>query len=381
MQQSKLSLAAEFAMFAAVSLPTLSAIRSEEMSGWAAIAWCVAFVCFGSAFAAGALSRVFATQRRRIGASLLFAMTLCGLAMLYTTFFSPTTYVAALTLLVTARRLPYVASQRTAWLETSGMAVASVAIIFWFDGWRGVLLGGTPTVAMLIFVVGRSLHDLREQAVRTELALTNAELLASRELLAETSRTAERLRISRDLHDALGHHLAALSIQLDVAARRSEGAAADHIREAHAITRLLLGDVRDAVARLRQDADLNVATLIAPFCRDIGDLRIHLEIAEAATANDTKQAELIVRCVQEAITNTLKHAQARNLWVRIAQDDSGIDIQAHDDGRGVESMKLGHGLTGMRERFAQHGGRVDVTSGTTGGFGVHAMLPRREGTS
>ncbi len=52
------------------------------------------------------------------------------------------------------------------------------------------------------------------------LALANAELSASRELLAENSRAAERLRISRDIHDALGHHLAALSIQLDVASRR-----------------------------------------------------------------------------------------------------------------------------------------------------------------
>ena len=91
---------------------------------------------------------------------------------------------------------------------------------------------------------------------------STAELLGTRALLAESSRVEERLRISRDLHDTLGHHLTALSLQLDVAARLSEGKPADHIRQAHAITRLLLGDVRDVVSRLRETSQLDLAQAI-----------------------------------------------------------------------------------------------------------------------
>lgn len=92
-----------------------------------------------------------------------------------------------------------------------------------------------------------------ERDAREELARANAELVARQSLLAESSRIAERLRISRDLHDTLGHHLTALSLQLDVAARLASGQAAAHVREAHAITRLLLGDVRDVVSRMRDE--------------------------------------------------------------------------------------------------------------------------------
>src|SRR5204863_1503702 len=99
-------------------------------------------------------------------------------------------------------------------------------------------------------------------------ARANAELHATRALLVEDSRVAERLRISRDLHDTLGHHLTALSLQLEVASRLASGPAAERVTEAHAITRLLLGDVRDVVSRLRESSHFDVAaairTLAAP---------------------------------------------------------------------------------------------------------------------
>ena len=143
---------------------------------------------------------------------------------------------------------------------------------------------------------------------------STAELLGTRALLAESSRVEERLRISRDLHDTLGHHLTALSLQLDVAARLSEGKPADHIRQAHAITRLLLSDVRDVVSRLRETSH---STSRRPFVRrsaghDEG-IAIHLDLPDALSVDDTSRAETLLRCVQEIITNTARHAQARNL--------------------------------------------------------------------
>ena len=89
------------------------------------------------------------------------------------------------------------------------------------------------------------------------------------------------------LHDTLGHHLTALSLQLDVAARLSEEPAADHIRQAHAITRLLLGDVRDVVSRLRETRQLDLAQAIR--WRSVGHdegLAIHLDLPDALSVDD-----------------------------------------------------------------------------------------------
>jgi len=234
---------------------------------------------------------------------------------------------------------------------------------------------GSAVAAGLVFAVTFSRQSLRERAARTALAIANAELRASRELLAENSRAAERLRISRDLHDTLGHHLAALSIQLDVASRRAPEPVAQDVHEAHAITRLLLSDVRDVVGTLRRDTDADAVALIRAMCRNIGDLAIHLEAPEGALPVDAAQAEALVRCVQEVITNTLKHAKAGNLWIQLARVDGGITVRASDDGRGAARVEAGTGLTGMRERFAQLGGEVDVTTTVGDGFAVRAFMP------
>jgi signal transduction histidine kinase len=352
------------------------------MNGWPAASWATALLCFIVALAAetwpGSVAREDDRRRR---AALLVVMALCGLVMLYTTFFGNAKYVALITLWMVTRRVPYVATERISWMAAAGMVLVAGAMTFQLEGWLEALGVAAVTAAMLSFGVSRSVQELRDGQAQTRLALQNAELLASRELLVENGRIAERLRISRELHDTLGHHLTALSIQLDVAGRRSQGADAENIREAHAITRLLLADVRDSVGKLRSNADLDLAKLIRPFCNDMGDLRIHLEMPEAVLARDGEHAEALVRCVQEIVTNALKHAEARNLWLSVTSDQNFVAIRARDDGQGAQQVTFGRGLTGMRERFSQHGGRVEISSGAAGGFAVHAWLPQSETAS
>jgi signal transduction histidine kinase len=115
--------------------------------------------------------------------------------------------------------------------------------------------------------------------------------------------------------------------------------------------------------------------LIRPLCRDIGELTIHLETPLSGIAVDAVRAEALVRCVQETITNTLKHSAARNLWITLAAPAEGITVRTRDDGRGTHHVKPGAGLTGMRERFAQFGGDVSITTNTGAGFAMSAFLP------
>jgi Signal transduction histidine kinase len=217
--------------------------------------------------------------------------------------------------------------------------------------------------------LARSEADARERLTRA-----NAELHATHALLAESTRMAERLKISRDLHDVIGHSLTSLTVHLDVAGRLAQGDCVEHVRCARQVAGTLLDEVRDVVSQIRvQPVDLR-ATLRS-LTQGLAALRVHLLIPDDLGALDAARADALLRCVQELITNTLRHAQARELVVEIRQVASGdVHISARDDGRGGVTVE-GHGLAGMRERFESLGGRLSVSSAPGHGFSVEGHIP------
>jgi signal transduction histidine kinase len=80
--------------------------------------------------------------------------------------------------------------------------------------------------------------------------------------------------------------------------------------------------------------------------------------------------------VQEVMTNAVRHAGARNLWIAVSDGADGIRVRARDDGRGAGAFTWGNGLRGMRERFEALAGRVDVETRAGGGFEVRGVMPR-----
>ena len=102
---------------------------------------------------------------------------------------------------------------------------------------------------------------------------------------------------------------------------------------------------------------------------------IHVDVPVSLGIDDTGRADALIRCVQEIITNTSRHAAARNLWIRLDVRGDGVTLEAHDDGRGAASIDYGNGLKGMRERFEAHAGHVEFGWGQGTGFRVHGCLP------
>jgi signal transduction histidine kinase len=143
----------------------------------------------------------------------------------------------------------------------------------------------------------------------------------------------------------------------------------------------MLSDVRDVVGTLRREACTDAVALIRPLCRNIGDLAVHLEVPETPLPLDAIRAEALVRCVQEVITNTLKHATARNLWITLASVTGGMTVRTWDDGRGTQQLQPGTGLTGMRERFEQFGGEVAIATNAGRGFALQAFVPTANTTT
>ena len=219
-----------------------------------------------------------------------------------------------------------------------------------------VLLFGT----FHFFALQSSAAALRAHEAHQEAQALNQELTATQHLLAEASRQGERTRIARDLHDLLGHHLTALTINLQVAGRRADGELRAQIEHCHALSKLLLADVREAVSTLRETPDLDLREALRITVSDIPRLHIELDIADDVRVDDIDVAQSLLRGVQEAITNTLRHTRATRCWVSLWREDQRIRLRIRDDGVAADPPAWGHGLTGMRERIEKVRGRLRI---------------------
>ncbi len=355
-------------------LPTLV---DYARGGWtpAALVWLLVWVLFIAGFLWLTVDAVAPTRvAHRV--ALLALQTVSTLVMVTV---SPNANQAAC-LVITASEAPYVAPRwATAWVVAQCVALMAVFVAR-ADAAPAVVASGAYS-GFQFFALATTWFALGEAEARQALARANAELVATRELMAEDTRLAERLRIARDLHDTIGHHLTALSLNLDIAGRQADGPAASRIQEAHAIAKLLLTDVRDVVSTLRRDRHVDVVSALRTLAAGIPAPTVHLAAPDDLAIDDPVDAHTLFTCVQEIITNAARHAAARHVWITVSSSPRGLEVEARDDGRGCASIAAGLGLMGMRERFEQRGGGVELQSAPGAGFAVRAWLPRAEGAA
>lgn len=304
---------------------------------------------------------------------LLMVLTTAAVAVGYFT----QTGLSAMLLLVMAGVLPWILSLRAAvaWLLLAHIPlVPSFMARDDFSFWEA-LFQSTFYVGFSAFVLVTAYVARQQAQARDEQRRLNAELRATRMLLAESARVNERTRISRELHDLLGHHLTALSLNLEVAGHMTEGRALEHVKQAHTLAKLLLTDVREVVSQLREGDAIDLGGALLLLTERVPALAIHMDIEEPLTLDDAERAHVLLRCTQEIITNAVRHAGARNLWIHCRRDGGQIVINAHDDGRGADVVIAGNGLRGMRERLRQHGGNMTIESRAGGGFRLCLQLP------
>ena len=335
--------------------------------------WTVAQLSFGAAYWQLS-SDLESGLGDRITLMLLGLMTISALEITNVTGSG----LGGILLLVVAGVLPWTLPLRQgiAWLIAQNVGMALMGAAITEANWQQVLLtyGFYLGYSSFTFVV--SLVARRQSAARNDLRRVNSELRATQALLTQGTRVAERLRISRELHDLVGHHLTALSLNLEVASHLVDGQAKDHVTQAQIVARLLLSDVRDVVGTLRSDEGIDLVDALRTLAEGVPRPKIHLELPEALRIEDPKRAQVILRCTQEIITNSLKHADAENLWLRLEQDGKGMSIHARDDGCGTDQLQQGNGLMGMGERLGQLGGELSVQSNIGKGFILDAWLPK-----
>jgi signal transduction histidine kinase len=192
--------------------------------------------------------------------------------------------------------------------------------------------------------------------------------------LAERSRVEERLRIARELHDALGHHLTAMSLNLEVAAHQTTGEARDNVRTAQSLARLLLGDIREIAYSMKQGRATDIVEGLARLAEIVPVPAVHIEVLPGMQVGDPRSSHALLRCAQEFVTNSIRHAGARNIWIALRAGDAALELTARDDGAGARELRPGGGLSGMRERLEELGGSL-VIEAAGSGFALRATVP------
>ena len=362
--------------YACSSVPLLSATwRGPDIATGSPeyVGWCVAYAIFGLAYwyATNDLGR---RQRGLRRVPLLVVMNVAAFAIAW---FSHSGISGILTMLIAGVvpwTLPLIPG--VIWVLLQSYTLVPIFVVWLdyslFDAFAQCLM----YLGFSAFTYVTSLVAKQQADSRDELRRLNSELRATRTLLTESSRIAERMRISRDLHDLIGHHLTALSLNLEVASHLVGGTAQDHVRQAQSVAKLLLSDVREVVSQLRENDNIDLTEALRTLVEGVPGLAIHLELPPRFSVDDPLRAQVLLRCAQEIITNTVRHSGARNLWLRCERTETNeLAIHARDDGRGAGDMRQGNGLTGMRERLAQVGGRLDIVTARDQGFALDAWLP------
>ncbi|CCK31943.1 hypothetical protein BN159_7564 [Streptomyces davaonensis JCM 4913] len=204
--------------------------------------------------------------------------------------------------------------------------------------------------------------------------------------VADLSAAAERNRLARDLHDSLGHHLTAVSVQLEMASEfrtLDPEAAGRAMAEARRSAKLALGDVRQSVRVLRDPpARPALASALAGLAGDGGARpRVTVEVSGEESTYGTAELTALYRAAQEGLTNARRHAGASEVTVtlRLAADEARLVVA--DDGCGFapDATTGGFGLLGMRERVQLVAGSVRIDSGPGAGTRLTVTVPRGRG--
>jgi len=337
--------------------------------------WLVVYLLFGAVY--WHVTR--ALDERKPGVWDHFALFLLTACAIQVSYFSSTA-LGSILLMVVAGLLPWILPPRVGvvWLVLGNLAVVPI-----YTGPLGfpLLIGLMQALGYMgfsSFVFTTALVARRQAQARDEQRRLNSELRATRALLAESVRVNERTRIARELHDLLGHHLTALSLNLEVANHLTTGAAQEHVGQARTLAKLLLSDVREAISQIRDDGAIDLGATLRPLAGNVPALQVEMRLPEPFLLDDAERAHVLLRCTQEIITNAVRHAQASRLELDYRLTGGRVRLRARDDGRGADLGTFGNGLRGIGERLAAYGGTMQVRTAPGEGFALDIDLPLAE---
>lgn len=202
-----------------------------------------------------------------------------------------------------------------------------------------------------------------------------AQLKQSRDEVRRLATLAERERISRDLHDLLGHTLSVIAIKSELTGKLLDLGATDqargHLRELETVTRDALSQVRTAIVGFRSAGVADEIEHVRPALQAVG-CQLHVTMEDIVL--DDPRMNALALALREALMNVVKHAGATRCDVQLGQNGGHVRLTVTDDGAAIDVVD-GAGLTGMRERVEAVGGSVDIDRHSSGGLRLQVTLP------
>ena len=275
-------------------------------------------------------------------------------------------------------------------LAVGGLSVLALGITSWDRSaqvWNDKDNGIAFAWLALAVAVGEAVRSRRAFVAAIEERARRAE--HTREEEARRRVAEERMRIARELHDIVGHHIALINVQAGVASHVLDSqpelarAALAHVREAG---RSALAELGATVSVLRQGDETDtpheptpglgqLPSLLESFNR--AGLHVHRQVEGVPRSVPAAVDLTAYRVVQESLTNVSKHAGTSAATLRLNYRRDGLSIEVEDNGPGAAQPVggSGHGLIGMRERAASVGGSFRAGPGPDGGFRVRVDLP------
>jgi signal transduction histidine kinase len=233
-------------------------------------------------------------------------------------------------------------------------------------------------------IINRLVQESREQ--RMALATANTELAEHAATIERLAISQERNRLARELHDTLAHTLSGLAVQLEAIHSTWSGdpeAAHMMLRRSLTLTREGLRESRRAIQALRPSPleELGFLPALRRLATDAADrrgLRLEVRLPERALNLEARVEQALYRIAEEAISNTLRHAEARTLNLRLEKRDGQLEMEIVDDGIGFDVHAVGdsdrYGLRGMQERSLSVDAKLELSSAPDGGTRIHLIL-------
>lgn len=248
-------------------------------------------------------------------------------------------------------------------------------------------------IAILYFIKDENDKKLQAQELYDKLRISEEKLVkANRDLevyassIEELTLLRERNRISREIHDSVGHALSAIVIQLGAIERtleKSHEVTGELIKELKKFTQNSLKDVRSAVREIKPkefeefEGILVIEELINNF-RKLTGVDVRLAFTKEKWPLNSDQAFVIYRIIQEFLANSLRHGKATSIQIFMAFTEYKLVVTLKDNGKGAEYIIEGMGLKSMRERINEIGGIFEYSTKAEQGFLVKLELDKKE---
>ncbi len=370
--------------------PVLALFGHHHSAAWIAgglaitVAFCVTYIAL-----LGNWDRA-APKAALCGLGVIFALAVLACVVYGSDWLALWIYVSAATGFVFPRRRPAM------------LAVIGVSGCYALLGWLTHAKTSDFLITLLpVVLIGWAMIGFRMQIMLTR------ELSQARETVAKLAANEERLRLARDMHDLTGQSLSLVTLKSDLARKmlsrlpqsRERDAALGEVDDIGQVSRQTLRDIREAVSGYRRPT---LAIEIITSRNALESAGIALDDDPALTLRsgtfDADAEAALAWCLREAVTNVIRHSDAKNCRVRLTQQAGEMSLEVSDDGRGLAgrataaghgsqdgrirtepegSAAGGSGLRGMSERLAGIGGRLSLGAAAPSGRGFRlvAIVP------